>query len=586
MNLDGEDYAALFAALPTPYVVVTPAITVAGANDAFLGTVGRTLADLVGRPVFEAFPPTDDALDDQGRTYIKVALERIRDTGVAEIMPMQRYDIADLVGEPMTHYWSLIGVPIRDEAGAVRLIALRAEDVTDFMQERARGRLAEEQSGEWQRRVQEVEADLFARAQDLALAVSAREQAAQRLTSLAEVALQLTSVDDLEALEEVVVGRGLRVLGADGGAVTSLEDDGSWRVTVNTALGAHVQLRYGHLPFDSPLPACWTARTGERLLLPDRASGLAFYDGMAEVYADTRRGAWAFLPLRVRGEHLGSLAVSWTETRVLSPDELEVLDGFAAQCAQALDRIRTSDAQRAATHQVERMSEALQVSLLTSPPAPRELDIAVRYLPAMQQAQVGGDWYDAFVDTAGATLVCVGDVAGHDRSAAAAMGQLRNLLRGLAVDSGDTPGVLLSRLDRALSTLELDVLATALLARVEPDNRLLRWSNAGHVPALLCSPDLTVTVLTEEADLLLGLDPSTQRSEHSIALAPGSTLVLCTDGLVERRDEHLDAGIERLTQALCAISGSHAEDVADALLAAMLDSEPEDDVAILVLRVL
>ena len=146
---------------------------------------------------------------------------------------------------------------------------------------------------------------------------------------------------------------------------------------------------------------------------------------------------------------------------------------------------------------------------------------------AQQAAQVGGDWYDAFVTASGSTMLVVGDVSGHDQIAAATMGQVRNVLRGLAFDSEDGPADLLRRLDKALNGLELDTLATAVLARVEqPEDyradgrRRLRWTNAGHLPPLLREPDGTVHRLERGPDLLLGLIRGAERSEHTVDLVP------------------------------------------------------------------
>ena len=233
-----------------------------------------------------------------------------------------------------------------------------------------------------------------------------------------------------------------------------------------------------------------------------------------------------------------------------------------------------------------------QRSLLTSPPAPDGLRISVRYQPAAQEAQVGGDWYDAFITAAGSTLLVVGDVNGHDQTAAATMGQVRNLLRGMAYDSDDSPAVLLSRLDAALQGLQLDTLATAVLARVEQSAsdrvrgvRRLRWSNAGHPPPLLRRPDGSVHVLEADPDLLLGLDPGTHRGERVVEVRTGSTLLLYTDGLVERRDAGLDQGVARLAAVLAASGGGSAEELCAALLASIGPDGNDDDIALLVLQV-
>jgi serine phosphatase RsbU (regulator of sigma subunit) len=291
------------------------------------------------------------------------------------------------------------------------------------------------------------------------------------------------------------------------------------------------------------------------------------------------------LPLRVGDRLLGALTVAWVEERQFSREDTELMEGFAAQVSVALQRIQATAAERAAAAEVAGMSEALQRSLLTEPPQPDDLTIAVRYQPAATEAQVGGDWYDAFVTEAETALLVVGDVGGHDREAAAAMAQIRNLLRGIAFESFDGPGALMGRLDRAVQGLGIDVLATALLARVEGQGhaRKLRWSNAGHPPPLLRRPDGTVVVLDDDPDLLLGLDRHVTRTDHTIAFPSGSLLVLYTDGLIERRDADIDNGVHRVIETLRAMSITDPEAVVDAILA-VADPTNEDDIAVLVAR--
>ncbi len=218
----------------------------------------------------------------------------------------------------------------------------------------------------------------------------------------------------------------------------------------------------------------------------------------------------------------------------------------------------------------------------------------MRYAPAAHEAQVGGDWYDAFLAPDGATTLVIGDTAGHDRTAATGMAQIRNVLRGVAHTLAEPPAAVLSALDHALRGLGIDTLASAVLAQVEqtPEQtseqarqglRTLRWSNAGHPPPLLLHPDGTAVLLEREPDLLLGLDPDTPRADHTVELQPGATLVLYTDGLVERRDQPLETGLARLQDAAASLAHLPLEQVCDALLAA-LPAAGEDDIALLAVR--
>jgi serine phosphatase RsbU (regulator of sigma subunit) len=247
--------------------------------------------------------------------------------------------------------------------------------------------------------------------------------------------------------------------------------------------------------------------------------------------------------------------------------------------------------QRPPTLNSRQLSEELQRSLLTRPTTPTSLQIAVRYQPAVEDAKIGGDWYDAFVTASGATVLVIGDVTGHDRMAAAAMGQLRNLLRGIAYESNDGPAALLSRLDRAMAGLEVDVIASAIVGIVEPsriDRRhgqiRLRWSNAGHPAPLLRYPDGLVRILGGANDLLLGVDPTTKRIELVTELIEGSTLLLYTDGLIEGRGTDYDAEVQRVVRLMRDLNDGSAEDLCDTLITATRAAKAEDDVALLTLR--
>jgi len=255
---------------------------------------------------------------------------------------------------------------------------------------------------------------------------------------------------------------------------------------------------------------------------------------------------------------------------------------------QALDRILANEAERAAHLRGRGMIESLQRSLLTRP-ATDGVELAVRYLPAVQEAKVGGDWYDAFPrEAAGTALVSVGDVAGHHGDAAAPMARLRSLLRGLAIDCDDRPATLLRRLNRAIDHLELRTLDTAVLVEVsatDPDRSgsWVRWSSAGHIPPLVRLPDGGVLVLERaEADLMLGVDLGAPRAEEWLHVPAGARLVLSTDGLVERREENLEVGLERLRGALAADPAHDVDVLCDCLLAAALPEDPFDDVLLVV----
>ena len=237
------------------------------------------------------------------------------------------------------------------------------------------------------------------------------------------------------------------------------------------------------------------------------------------------------------------------------------------------------------------LSDRLQQALLTPPPEPDHLQVAVRYRPAAHGAQVGGDWYDAFLQPDGATMLVIGDVVGHDSDAAAAMGQLRGLLRALAYDNDEPLSATLSRTEHAARGLAVSTMATVVLARVErhPDvpvasTRVLRWSNAGHLPPVLLAPDGSTTLLETRPELMLGIDPDAPRTDHTAELGDGHTLLLVTDGLVERRDADLDQGLAMMREVLRDLGETSLEELCDTLLDRMLPVDGADDVAIVAVR--
>lgn len=372
-----------------------------------------------------------------------------------------------------------------------------------------------------------------------------------------------------------------------------------------------------------PLPAetvgavaTWAAQQGEDVVVTDRLPLMAQLDVPAEVAS----GVLALpLPegqyvLWTRGEQVHS--VDWggdPHNKAIAEREgdsvrLSPRKSFerwretvrnrsepwtAAELTEAGElRTHLLEALYARSRRVAQAALTLQRSLLSEPPDPDHLEFAVRYVPAAREAQVGGDWYDVFEQPDGATALVIGDVVGHDTEAAACMGQLRGLLRGISFDSADSPAGVLGRLDRAMDGLRLKTLATVLVARLEqtPEEvaqgvTRLRWSNAGHLPPVVLFPDGSTEVLTRApAELLAGVHIGAVRRDHEVTLPRGATVLLYTDGLVERRDQLFDAGIARLREELTALRDLPTAELADELLARVLPERAEDDVALIAVR--
>jgi serine phosphatase RsbU (regulator of sigma subunit) len=298
------------------------------------------------------------------------------------------------------------------------------------------------------------------------------------------------------------------------------------------------------------------------------------------------------VPLRSRGRVAAVLTLARVHgSRPYSDTDRDLVTALADRAALVVENARVHARERTVS---ETMQRALLPSLL---PRADHLQLAARYRPAGLAQLVGGDWYDAFVDAAGGTSLVIGDVAGHDVDAAATMGQLRTMLRMAGHDGVRSTAGVLSAVDAACETLQQVVFATALVARIEPGtagngDHVVHWSSAGHPPPLLLHADGSVEVLELPVGLPLGVLPDRTRPEHELLLAPGDTLLLYTDGLIEQGgdgagERDLDHGLAELVQVLAtaAAQGLDVEGMCDLVVDDLLPAAgAADDVALIAIR--
>ena len=427
------------------------------------------------------------------------------------------------------------------------------------------------------------------------------EQEAERAALMARVTTELT--ETLQGDEAVARLAPLLVPGlADWCIVTLVDDDeraGARRGLVDAAWShadpaqRGVLERYAGSRMDALRDVSFLGAalaTGRPVTVPsaatERVAAVLMPGPARDALTELAPESMMVLPLRGRGGPVGLVTLGRGAARAAAtPEELGTAAEVAGRAGLALDNSRLSRQQR-------RLAEELQRSMLTAPPEPDHVQIAVRYEPAAQAAQVGGDWYDAFLQRNGATVLVIGDVVGHDIAAAAAMGQIRSLLRGIAVATGHGPAAVLSEVDGAMRTLQADTIATAVVARIEQtdDERArgitrIRWANAGHPPPMVVNPDGTVAVLAGiRPDPLLGVLPDVARVESEVTLDRGATVLLYTDGLIERRERSLLDGMEELRDVLAELAHLSLDDLCDAILARLLPDRPEDDVALVAVR--
>jgi len=344
------------------------------------------------------------------------------------------------------------------------------------------------------------------------------------------------------------------------GDVPALSPNLRWEGDGDPITGAIVNGKLLREPYVTPTAPKWSEQTG---------SGPAIRAGLnvivlAPVIADDM--VIAVVSFGMCGDRS-----AWTNSEYVALEEVARLAGVALGHGMTYQRTRDT-------------SLTLQRSLLSDPPTEPGIELVVRYRPAGRE-EVGGDWYDAFpLGRQRGTALVVGDIVGHDIAAAAAMGHLRASLRTIALDRLSNPANVLGRLARVNAHLRIVDLATVLYAQLSQSSEgtwIFRWSNAGHPPPILHGA--TGARLLDEASgpALVVLSGGTH-TEAEVDLAPGSTVLLYTDGLIERRDTDIRESVEQLRNRIEKLADLPLDEFCDALL----DEAPTtDDIALLVVRV-
>jgi PAS domain S-box-containing protein len=284
------------------------------------------------------------------------------------------------------------------------------------------------------------------------------------------------------------------------------------------------------------------------------------------------------VPLAARGTQLGAAILARAgDSPPFCDEDVAVAGALADRAAISMDNARRYSREHG-------IAVELQRALLAAPgrPDPR-IDVATRYLPAGATDLVGGDWYDTQALPGGVTLLAMGDVMGHGVDAAVEMSHYRAMLR-VTAGRGDPPDLVLRRMDALLAAAGTERPATCMLAFADPGRGGCWFANAGHLPPALVSPDGRVRLVDVPPGPPLGAELGGQYEAVHVRWHPGETLLLYTDGLVERRGEDIDVSLARLA----ALRLPHGPGPLDALLArvvhALVPSATEDDVALLAAR--
>jgi PAS domain S-box-containing protein len=286
-------------------------------------------------------------------------------------------------------------------------------------------------------------------------------------------------------------------------------------------------------------------------------------------------GPWLGIMAVLPGTGSTALWLEHGEPRTVGEDDRLLVTALVGHLSLAVQHVRQFEMAREA-------SLTLQRTMM--PTAKPPIGFAVRYEPAVSPLEIGGDWYDVLAVGDHQIGVIVGDCVGSGLAAAAVMGQLRSSARVLLIN-GATPGRLLDELDSAAALIPGAYCTTVFVCTIDTDTGEMTYSSAGHVPALLAAQGTTPKTLTGATSVPLGVQKAGPRPQASKFLSPSSTLMLYTDGLVERRNDLIDNGIQHAGEVLAETIAAPADVVADAVLSRLAPKEGfDDDVAIVVYR--
>jgi GAF domain-containing protein len=426
------------------------------------------------------------------------------------------------------------------------------------------------------------------RTDDVQTQLLAARDRSQQLLTVSQALARTTDVDDIPATVTDLVSGDLRstftglVLTAGDRSLREIDDP---LRALDPARGSAVYRLKG------PLPPALTGPSGVPRAFPDRDTLDANLPVAAQrIRADLGLAALVCVPLGVR-EVTGVLMFGWDAPHTADESEHALIVTLATYVTETVQRVQFAQGRASVARQ-------LQNAMLTTVPPVPGLDIAARYLAAATEEQVGGDWFDV-VDLPDRTgggrrhvSVMVGDISGHDIHAATVMGQVRSMGRQAVWERPlGPPSTVIAAMEQACAAVGTGATGTVLLGHLQPviENSGLwhmRWANAGHPPPLIRRADGTTSLLPSH-DLMFGYPQARTEAlaDHDTLLLPGDSVVLYTDGLMERRYRDLGAGLRALEEAAGGLVPDDPDAMADALCDAMAVHESEDDVVVLVVHV-
>ncbi|ARF58650.1 SpoIIE family protein phosphatase [Streptomyces gilvosporeus] len=415
---------------------------------------------------------------------------------------------------------------------------------------------------------------------DSALLRSLQQERQRQTVMVQQTTAELSRALSVADVTRVLTGTGgARRFGADA-LVLGLTAGDRFEVIAVTGMTGEVPEDLNISALDDTLPLSEAAFSRRPAFLSTRGELIARYPRLRPLTEVLPPGSSSFLPLVAQDTVIGALGLFNTEPAMQSTEAKNLALALAGVVAQSLQRATLFDQER-------EFATGLQEAML-----PRRVpeisggEVTVRYHPASVGRDVGGDWYDVIPLPQGRTGLVVGDVQGHDTHAAAVMGQLRIALRAYATE-GHSPETVLVRASRFLAELETERFATCTYIQADLESGALHVARAGHLGPLICDGARHVDWPEVRGGLPLGAATDfghNQFPETQLFLEPGSTLLLCTDGLVEQPGRDIATGIEALSAAFR--SGADGLEALADRLAEQLWAVPgsDDDMALLLLH--
>jgi serine phosphatase RsbU (regulator of sigma subunit) len=405
------------------------------------------------------------------------------------------------------------------------------------------------------------------------------EQSARRRSSILHaLSAKLSGAVALSEVGAAFLEHALDHVGAGSGSLLLADEDGS--TLVATAIGGSGATRSRWLSSIDTKGAYVVAgafRRGEPVAPATRADLERDFPGTAERFGATAQAAYAG-PLLLGGRRIGAFGLVFEEERRVSPEDRRLLATMADLCAQAIERARLYESER-------RIANRLQRALLPGEVVrDATIEISARYEAGAERLEIGGDWYDTFRLADGRIGIAVGDVVGQGIEAAAAMGRLRSALAAYALES-TSPASVLARLNLFAAGPGGVGFATACYAILDPESGRLVHSSAGHLPMLVVGASGERRWLEKGRTGALTGDPTFEPEEATGELEPGDLLLAYSDGLVERRGESLEVGLDRLADAVRALRELPADELCTHLVARVVSpSAQSDDIVVVAAR--